>query len=398
MANTLSILHFFPRIRTEEGGVVKAVLDLTLALSENGHRVVLATCDATDVPNEWRMTHKQWPELVELNSAHWFNALLSRDSLSILEKLLPGIDVAHLHTPWEIANLQLGSLLLKNNIPYIVSIHGMLDDYCMKQKNLKKQLFLSLAGRRFFQNASTVHFTAEGEKDQASKWIPGNYQIAVQPLAMDLTPYHHLVGPEEAYSTFTQIGSAAYKVLFLSRVQAKKGLEVLLEAVQILTKQQFDIELLVAGPGEDFYVNRLKELSDKLGIGERTHFLGMVRGSLKLSLYQWADVFVLPTYQENFGLVLPEALACGTPVVTTRGTDIWPELMQAGAKIVLSSPQEIADAVASLLNNADHRNELGQQGREYVLKWLEPDHVIAGYEQMYRVALGTHSQNSAPMI
>ena len=115
-----------------------------------------------------------------------------------------------------------------------------------------------------------------------------------------------------------------------------------------------------------------------------SQFLGMVRGVEKLSLYQLADVFVLPTYQENFGLVLPEAMAAGTPVVTTRGTDIWRELEQAGAKIVSNSPTSIADAIEEFLSDEPQRERVGQQGREYVRHWLNHDHVTEGYEKMYR--------------
>ena len=105
----------------------------------------------------------------------------------------------------------------------------------------------------------------------------------------------------------------------------------------------------------------------------------MVRGRVKLSLYELADVFVLPTHQENFGLVLPEALACGTPVVTTRGTDIWRELEQAGAKIVDNRPLEIANAIKELLIDDNLRLALGEQGRSYIRNWLAEDKVLAGY-------------------
>ena len=113
----------------------------------------------------------------------------------------------------------------------------------------------------------------------------------------------------------------------------------------------------------------------------------MVRGDVKLSLYELADVFVLPTYQENFGLVLPEALACGTPVVTTRGTDIWRELAAAGAWIVEQNPPAIAAAVAELLASEQLRTDLGVRGRQFVRDWLAEDKVSAGYEQMYRDAI-----------
>jgi glycosyltransferase involved in cell wall biosynthesis len=106
-----------------------------------------------------------------------------------------------------------------------------------------------------------------------------------------------------------------------------------------------------------------------------------------------ADVFVLPTHQENFGLVLPEALACGTPVVTTRGTDIWRELEQAGASIVENRPDKLADAIDKLMADEARRKTLGEQGRAYVMKWLAEAQVVAGYEQMYHQTLQRAGRN-----
>src|SRR5690606_36946062 len=98
------------------------------------------------------------------------------------------------------------------------------------------------------------------------------------------------------------------------------------------------------------YVAHLEQLARSRGVAERIRFVGMISGPLKLSLYQSADVFVLPTHQENFGLVLIEALACGTPVVTTRGVDIWPELEAAGVRIVEPlTAQGLAETLQQLI-------------------------------------------------
>ncbi len=384
MSDNLSVMHFFPRIRSEEGGVVKTIIDLCELLAQAGHRVQLATCDATDVPSRWRDSPGNSPQVVELPKSRRLPGFLSHEGLARFREVAREVDAVHLHTPWEIANVQLASVLKKTHTPYVVSVHGMLDDYCMEQKRLKKRLFLALGGRRLFRDAALVHYTAEGELEQASKWIPQAAKYCVQACAMDLAPYHQLPGTGLALDSFPYLQSDMKKMLFLSRLHSKKGLEMLLEAAALLRRRQIGFELLIAGPGDEQYTNRLKSLAKQLDVHEQTHFLGMVRGDLKLSLYQLADVFVLPTYQENFGLVLPEALACGTPVVTTRGTDIWPELEQAGAKIVGFSPLEIADAIAALLADDAERNRLGDQGRSYVLQWLDPKIVTTGYERMYR--------------
>lgn len=387
MRDPLSIIHFFPRIRLEEGGVVQTVLDLCGTLADKGHRVTLAACDVLDVPQPWRQTQAGSPRFRLLSKSALSGALLSGGAMEQFRAMLKDADVVHLHTPWELSNLQLSGLLHREKIPYIVTVHGMLDDYSMRQKGLKKRAYLALGGRKLFSRATTVHFTAKAEQEQAEPWIPGDYLSVIQACAIDLAPYENLPGRGPALAAFPQIDSPSLKILFLSRVHPKKGVDLLLQAAQLLNARGLTFELLIAGPGEDSYVADLRQLAEKLGVSAFTHFLGMVRGDVKLSLYEVADVFVLPTHQENFGLVLPEALACGTPVVTTRGTDIWRELEQAGASIVDNRPDKLAEAIAELLTDRARRNTLGEQGREYVMKWLAEDQVVAGYEQMYHQTL-----------
>jgi glycosyltransferase involved in cell wall biosynthesis len=389
------ILHFFPRIRREEGGVVQAILDLCQLMANAGHVVVLATCDGSDLPAAWRDPNHN-PHAVVLERSSLISSRLSSKGIHNFKAWSHFADVVHLHTPWELSNLQLAGLLRSEGVPYVVTVHGMLDDYCMQQKSLKKRVFLGLGGRKLFTEATTVHFTAAAEKEQATRWIPGNYQPVVQACAIDFAPYEQLPGTAPALALFPQLKTDSRNILFLSRLHPKKGVGILIEAVALLKEKYNNLQLLIAGPGDEAYTKQLKDLAQSSGISSITHFLGMVRGDVKLSLYELADVFVLPTHQENFGLVLPEALACGTPVVTTRGTDIWQELAEAGAKIVDNEPRAIADAIANLLADDAARDQLGRQGRDYVRNWLAEEKVQAGYERMYadtiRLSSESHSK------
>ncbi len=387
MSEPISVVHFFRRIRAEDGGVVRAVLDLCQMVAARGHRVTLATLDATDVPKDWLETLPNVPEVLQLDTSAWSSALLSEGSLERFAQVIQQANLAHLHVPWGLRNLQLASVLQKAAVPYIVSIHGVLDDYSMRQKPLKKRVFMRLFGRRLLRHATTVHFTAEAERDQALRWIPGTDHSAIQACAMDLAPFECLPGPQPALEAFPQIQPDSHKILFLSRIHPKKGVELLLEAGAILRDRGQPVQLLIAGPGDSDYLQQLETLNEKLGLNGQSQFLGMVRGVEKLSLYQLADVFVLPTYQENFGLVLPEAMAAGTPVVTTRGTDIWRELQEAGARIVDLTPEALSAAIAGILAEDDGGLQMGARGQEYVRSWLDPDHVFQGYEKIYREAI-----------
>lgn len=378
-----SCLHFVPEMRLELGGTVQAVVDLCQAIAARGHKVTLATCNASDAPTQWREEAGNWPTVVELTSSPWTRKLISRQGLQKFRKLAQQVDVAHLHIPWRLTNLQLSRVLRDEQIPYIFTIHGMLDDWSMRQGALKKRAYLTFAARSMFRHATTVHFTAKGEREQAKKWIPIGDRAVVQCCAMDLTAYDDLPGPEPALKAFPEIHPEKKKLLFLSRIHPKKGIELLLGAAALLQKQRSDLQLLIAGPGDDSYVAQLKKMASELGVSDITNFLGMVKGTEKQSLYQLADVFVLPTHQENFGLVLAEAMVCGTPVVTTRGTDIWQELQEAGARIVDLTPEAISTAIDETLAEDDGGTQTGARGQEYVQRWLERDHVLEGYEKIY---------------
>lgn len=387
MDKPFSCVHFIREIRSELGGVVTAGVDLCQSMASQGHRITLVTCDAKDAPAYWKEPEGKWPTVVEVPASSITELLLSRKALARFEEVLSDVDVAHLHTPWELCNFQLARILRHKRIPYVVTIHGMLDDWSMNHKKLKKSTFLSIGGRSLFRKATTIHFTAQAEKEQALQWIPGADRSLVQCYALDLSSYNPLPGVEPALRAFPQIHRDSRKILFLSRVHPKKGLELLLRAAAILKQQSLPFQILIAGPGDAPYVASLNKLAAELGVDDVTLFLGMVRGVEKRSLYEAADVFVLPTYQENFGLVLAEAMACGTAVVTTHGTDVWRELQEGGALIVDTSPDQIAEAILVIISDPEKCRRIGQQGLDFVYKWLDRNTVSAAYERMYRNAI-----------
>lgn len=383
MSENFTCLHYVSEVRFELGGVVQAVVDLCEALSARGHSVTLVTCDATDVPQIWKDSDDVGPKVIEIKPSALTKLRISSEGLQEVEKALHGIDLVHLHTPWDLGNVQLIPLLRKAKIPYIVTVHGMLDEWCMDRKSLKKQAYLWLMGRKLFEHATTVHLTAEAEFEQASRWVPINGRKAVQCYALDLSAYDPLPGPGPAMKAFPQIDPDRLKILFLSRLHPKKGVELLLESGAILKQRGKKIQLLIAGPGDPKYVQSLEDQMATLGLEAETEFLGMVHGVEKRSLFQLADAFVLPTYQENFGLVIAEAMACATPVVTTRGTDIWQEISEGGAKIAELNPESIADSLEELFADMDECRKIGERGYHFVREWLDRKNVTSGYEKMY---------------
>ncbi|MCH9057461.1 MAG: glycosyltransferase [Planctomycetes bacterium] len=381
----MKILHYLPRIRLVEGGVVRAVLDLCTLLARAGHQVTLAVCDDADAPVEW--AEPDSPNIIVLDKPSRPMGLFGGAGRRRIRRLVETADVVHLHTPWELANAQFARDADRSKTPYILTVHGMLDDWSMAQKPLKKRLFLRVFGRRLLDRAAAVHCTAEAERTQASRWFDGR-QARVVPLVFDMDSFRTLPGPKRARKQFMPDGKGPM-LLYLSRLHYKKGVEHLIRASAILRERGVACTTLIAGSGDDAYERSLRTLTTELGLDDRVRFLGMVVGDMKVSLYQAADLFVLPTSQENFGFVLIESLAAGTPVITTRGVDIWQELDATGAaEIVEPHHTPIADSIARWLDDPKRRDKAGRDGRAWVLGQFNSGAIARQYEQLYREAIG----------
>lgn len=384
----MRLLHYFKAVRLQEGGVVRAVLDMCALLAQAGHGVTLATYDDADVPGAWRTGGPGLPRVVTLEPPARAAGLFSRAQLARFDDLLRGADVLHLHAVWTPSNAQVAARARALGTPYVVSVHGMLDDWSMAQKGLKKRVYLLLRGRRMLEGAARVHCTARAELDQARKHFPRGTGEVI-PLVFDLAPFRTLPGPGAARARWPELDAGRPNLLFLSRVHYKKGIEHLVRAAARLRDADRACTVIVAGTGDESYQRSLEALTAELRLGDLVRFVGHVGGELKLSLFQAADLFVLPTSQENFGFALFESLACATPVVTTRGVDTWPELSASGgAALSDPDPARLAETIRGLLADRAALARMGEQGRAWVLEHLDSRRIAERFVGMYQQARG----------
>jgi glycosyltransferase involved in cell wall biosynthesis len=181
-------------------------------------------------------------------------------------------------------------------------------------------------------------------------------------------------------------------VLFLSRINWKKGLDRLIAAWQSIP----DVPLVIAGNDDEGYQPQMVELARALGIAERVIFLGPVRDADKWALYERAQLFVLPSYSENFGNVVAEAMAMACPVVVTAEVGIAPLVEAAGAgRVVDGAPEKLAAAIRELLADPDCRREMGRRGAEVAKSQLSWSCVVAAVETLYRQVLRQHVEPTA---
>jgi glycosyltransferase involved in cell wall biosynthesis len=392
----VKIVHYHKLLQLEKGGVVRGIIDLCTVLAAAGHNVTVLTTDPGDAPDDWKDPAPGRPRAVAVHRPWMLGGLLAGGARRALAVHLRDADVLHIHGMWDPFHVQWAAAARQLGLPYVFSVHGMLDDWAMSVRRPKKRVFLAAFGRKLLHGAHTVHCTAQAELDQARKWLPrGNGTVI--PLVVQLEAFRDLPGPEPARQALSIKGGDRPTILFLSRLHPVKGVELLIEAVGALGAQGVDCDLLIAGTGEPDYVASLERLTTARGLDDRVRFLGFVSGREKPSLFQAADVFCLPSQHENFGMAWVESLACGTPVVTTKGIGAWPDLEAGdGALIVERSAEGFAGAIRDLLHDPARRRAMGEKGREWIFSFLDTDRIVARYESLYADASRERAEDAGP--
>lgn len=397
----MRITHFLSSLAVEWGGVPRFAMDVCHLLAQRGHHATILTTNATDAPPEWiAPTHPEQanpsppppgtPRILVAPPSRSPKNWLSSDARALCEREIANADVLHLHGMFEFSVAQVSAIARKHRVPYVLSPHGMLDDWCLTQRRAKKLFYLRTFARAFIRGAARVHLTAQREFEQTKSWYDPARAV-VAPCPIDLDAYASLPGPTLAEDAFPFLKDHSTPIaLFLGRVNYKKGPDLLIHAVAHLARRHRPVRAVIAGMSEpDDYIRELTALADSLNIGSLVHFAGPVRGATKLSLYQRADVFALPSSQENFGLVLIESLACHTPVITTPGVDIWEELQATGAAdIVPRDPVALADAIERIAHDPARRAAMSARARPWVLEAFQPARISEHYESLYRSAIG----------
>ncbi|MGB3167689.1 MAG: glycosyltransferase [Alteraurantiacibacter sp.] len=223
-------------------------------------------------------------------------------------------DLLHDNGIWLPYSHTLANLAAKRALSRVVSIRGMLEPWSMKHKALKKRLAWHLYQKRDLQKAALLHVTAKQEEKAVAAWLPGARMVTV-PNAVDLP-----ASVDEA-----QRDSDPRLAFYIGRIHPKKGLSMLVEAWAKARPEGW--RLHISGPDEAGETARLQSLVTKHGLADRIAITGASYGADKDTLFCRASLFVLPTYSENFGIVVAEALAFGIPVLTTTGTP-WQELQE----------------------------------------------------------------------
>ena len=274
-------------------------------------------------------------------------------------------DLIHQHGIWLAVSRITNRWRSKYGRPTVISPHGTLEDFCLKRSNWKKQLALIAYEMKNLRSTSCLQATAEKEAASFRHFGLKN-PIAIIPNGIS-EDWLQSDGDMQKFRERFSIPSERRLLLFLSRIHPVKGLPMLFEAMAQLSNRLGDFLLVIAGPDESGHQHELEQQREKLGLSSRVIFVGPLHGSEKIDAFSSADLFVLPTHSENFGIVIAEALGAGVPVITTKGAP-WEDLQtyKCGWWVDVG-----VDAIREALLEATQRpkNELvvmGQRGRMLV--------------------------------
>jgi len=382
------------------GGPTKACLDMSAAIAARGHEVDVFT---TDLDGTGRLDVPLSAPVVKRGvRIRYFRSGLRRVwpfSLPMCQALaqeIPGYDVVHVHSLYLSHGAVAGHYCRKFGVPYIIRPHGSLDPVLYKRHRLRKTVYEALIERRNLRGAAGIHFTAEEERALAQPYVSGTHPFVV-PLGLHLEEYVDLPPAGMFRAAYAEIGDRRI-VLHLGRLNFKKGLDILVEAFDDVAKKHDDAHLVFAGPDNEGYgANVRRWLSDR-GLSGRATFTGMLQGQLKLAALHDASIFALPSYSENFGIAVVEAMACGLPVVISNKVNIWREVEDAGAGFVTAgSAEACAGAISRVLDDSALARAMGQRGRTLVAERFNWSVVGRQLEMAYREIVSRAKPSSAAL-
>lgn len=358
----MKVIHYVASIDVRGGGTTEYIRLLSLALNKESTIII-----ATGISKS--------PIVIDGVSVKFFDSSLFR-WYSLMKEFrtflkLESPDIVHINGIWSPQNWGFQKVAQELKIKVVLSPHGMLEPWILQHNPLKKKIALFLFQKRAIKNVDYLHATAQMEKESIDRLGYTN-PIAIIPNGIDLS---EVTKPKSSYGS--------KKIVFLSRIHPKKGIEVLLEAWRNVGATGWILE--IAGNGEDTYIDKLRHSANDL---KNVRFVGPKYGEFKWDFLRSADVLILPTYSENFGIVVAEALAIGVPVITTRGTP-WEDLerFKCGWWIDLSVNKLEQTLIKTFNTSTKELEAMGNLGKKLVVKKYDIKAVAYMMYQLYKKIL-----------
>ncbi len=363
------------------GGTIVSVHGLCKALAARGHQVQVYTTSVDGASNS-AVPHGV-PVTIDGVNVHYFESrhlrriYRSPELGQALRDHVHEFDVVHTHAIYLWPLWTAARAARRAGVPYVVSPRGMLEKDLIAQKStLLKASLIAFIEKQTLEGAAAIHVTSRREAEEAADFGFNLRTVREVPNGVDLESSSAVaISPAIA-----ALVNGAPFVLFVGRINWKKGLDRLIAALP----HAGEVRLVIAGNDEDDYQPTIEALATAVGVRDRVVFAGTVLGADKAALVTGACALVLPSYSENFGNVVLEAMAAGRPVIVTPEVGVADVVRDSGAGLVVpGSPDALGGAIASLVANPARREEMGVRGRDTARRYSW-DSVAAQMERLYQ--------------
>ncbi|MFM7407694.1 MAG: hormogonium polysaccharide biosynthesis glycosyltransferase HpsP [Cuspidothrix sp.] len=384
----MKILQIVPSISLIYGGPSQMVLGLTPALIKAGVKVTIITTDSNgdngqqplDVPLNQSIEQDGY-EIIYFRCSPFRRYKFSLDLFKWLKTHAQEFDIAHIHALFSPVSSVSAMICRQQKLPYILRPLGTLDPADLQKKKQLKQLYVQLIEKQNLVGAAAIHFTSEQEAKISNRFGVKTHDLVI-PLGV-IPP----VNKETNVLTQWQIPQNKPVILFMSRIDPKKGLELLIPSLEKLLIAGFDFHFVLAGtnPQDPGYEDKIKLQIANSPLNFYTTITGFVTGEVKKSLLQGADLFVLPSYYENFGIAVAEAMVGGTPVIISDQVHIYQQIIDSESGWVGKTDVEsIFELLKTALSNSEECQRRGLNAKEYALNNFSWDAIALQMIQAYQ--------------
>jgi glycosyltransferase involved in cell wall biosynthesis len=388
----MRILHVVQALSRKFGGTQTVLLDLARTQIQIGLDVEVATTNI-DAPSGVLKVPTDRIVNVDGVQARYFpvqfrELLYSRQFKYFIDNEITRFGIIHIHGLYRFPSTYTAYQARKQRVPYVISPHGALDPFLYRKSS--RSVLLKRLYERWFElpnlrMAGSIHYTAEGER-KLTEFLGLNAPSFVVPNGIDWQKFVHLPGPG-AFRNAHNLGDVPL-VLFLGRLHVKKGLDLLITAFDDVCRKIPNVKLAIVGPENDDYGQKVRRWVHERGLDSHVHFIGHLDYDEVIQAYVDADVFVLPSYTENFGMTVVEAMACGLPVVISDQVNIHTEVAEAGAgRITRCDANEVAHELIDLLNDPDQRSKMGMAGRHEARVRYSWSNIVNAFTQEYEAVI-----------
>lgn len=382
--NILQVVPYFPPAYAF-GGPVKVAYSISKELVKRGHNVTVYTTDAKNPSERLKVPPVMDVDGIEvhymrnlsLSSIRISNIFIPPEVALVSKSELKKFDVIHLHEFTTFQNIVVAHNARKTGVPYILQTHGSIH---ISGRRRRKLLFNTLFGNEILKHASKVIALSSVEKLHYKRVGIPDHKIVIIPNGIDLSDYAHLPSKGSFKKKFG-LDKNEKIVLYLGRIHEIKGIDILVRAFANILHKLGDVRLVIVGP-DDGYLRKLEALIKALRIEDKVLVSGPLYGVAKLEAYVDADVYVLPSRYEIWGMTVLESVACGTPVILTENCGIAEFFRDKAGLVVKTDSLNLQEALLEMLMNRK-KQKVFRENCKTVMRKFNVSETVSKLEKVY---------------